>query len=173
MFRRAVGAADAAPVKWGEKRGCKATSRISGWIARELPRSSLKTLFCGVGGGSQATLRDLNFASKTSQLGDPSWIQCFPPSDTLKRGSRDALENLHVQGENPSRNRCCLGRGFGCCLRFYGNFAGGSGRFLVILFSFPPPFPSLSSPFPFPTPPSVSRTLKGYRVTALDRHRSG
>lgn len=34
----------------GRERGCKATSRISGWIAGELPRSSLKTLFCGVGG---------------------------------------------------------------------------------------------------------------------------
>ena len=79
------------------------------------------------------------------------------PTGTLKRGGSDALENLHVEGESPSRNRCCLRRGFGECLGFWGNFAGGIGRFQVV-----------SSPFPFPPLPPTRRALKGYRVTASD-----
>lgn len=38
-------AAAAVPVTRGAKEGMKTTSRISGWIARELPRWSLKSLF--------------------------------------------------------------------------------------------------------------------------------
>lgn len=30
------------------------------------------------------------------------------PSDTLRRRGSNALENLHVEGESPSRNRCLL-----------------------------------------------------------------
>lgn len=90
------------------------------------------------------------------------------PSDTLRRGGSDALENLHVEaGETQVEIAAALAAVLVAVLASRGNFAGGIGRFILSL------SPSLFLPSPSRLS-LLSETPKGYRVTASDRDsRSG